>query len=167
MNQLETLISKLCAKNAGFCLVHFRDVTHGENAPGHFWVSISAGNDRHLLLSIVTTQMAKLERRYLQENIESALDCLVPLSNSDFDEIKKPCIINCNTTMFLTTQELVERVDTTYHSAASKRNFDFIHNDEDFDHELKVRILSAIRNSPVIMPEVKKCMDKLYGDNVY
>jgi len=164
---LETIVSGLCAKNAGFNLVHFRDATHSKNAPAHFWVSISVDNDRHLLLSIVTTQMARLEREYIRQNIESALDCLVPLSNSDLNAITTNCVIDCNATMLLTTLELVAKIDTTYYSAASKHNFDFIHNDKDFDVELKKRIISAIRNSPKVTLDVKECADKLYGDNVY
>jgi hypothetical protein len=167
MNQpLETAVSKLCAENAGFNLVHFRDATHGKNAPAHFWVSISAGNDRHMLLSIVTTQMAKLEKKYRNDK-EGALDCIVPLSNSDLTAIETNCVINCNAAMLLTTRELVAKIDTAYYSAASKHNFDFIHNDKDFDVELKNRIISAIRNSPKVTLDVKECADKLYRDNVY
>jgi hypothetical protein len=158
---IEKVVSILCAKPADFTLVHFRDTTHEKNAPAHFWVSISMGSDQHILLSIVTTQMSKLEQRYVAEEEEKALDSLVPLSGSDFKEIKKPCVINCNETMLLSTQKLLERIDTTFCSPISKNCFDFIHYDKDFDSELKNRIIHAIYNSPYILPEVKNCIDEL------
>jgi hypothetical protein len=158
---IDDIVSALCAKPADFNLIHFKDTTHEKKAPPHFWVSISMGDDQHILLSIVTTQMSKLEQKYTIEDEEKALDSLVPLSGSDLKQIKKPCVINCNETTLLSTQKLIERIDTTFCSPKSKNCFDFVHRDNDFNPELKDKIIQAIYNSPYILPEVKNCIDRL------
>jgi hypothetical protein len=158
---LETITSAISAKPANFNMIHFRDAAHDKKAAAHFWVTISVGDNQHMLLSIITSQMSKLEKRYIAEGEEKALDSLVPLSNSDFKELAKPCVINCNETTLLSTKQLIDRIDTAYCSAKSKNCVDFIHYDKDFNFELKIRIIQAINDSPNIRPEVKENIAKI------
>jgi hypothetical protein len=158
---IETFVSALFAKPFGFNLVHFKDITHDKDAPPHLWVLISISDNQHILLSIVTTQMSKLERKYMADDEEKALESLVPLSDSDLSKISKRCVINCNATVLLSVQQLLEKIDKTYCNPRSKNYFDFVHYDEDFDSELKSRIIDAICDSPYVLPEVKDCIDRL------
>ena len=164
MMSLENAVSELRAKPAEFNLIHFRDVTHGQGAPPHYWVAISIGNNQHILLSIVTSQMQKLAHRYLnydEKEQELALNSLVPLSNSDFRGIARQCVINCNDTVCLSALQLIKKIDTTFCSKISERSFDLIHSDKDFSYELKEKIIQAIHNSPVAKLEVKKYVDEI------
>jgi hypothetical protein len=158
---IEASVATLCAKKCNFNLIRFKDKTHDKSAPPHFWVSISVNNDQRILLSIVTTQMSKLEQRYMADDEEKALESLVPLSGSDMKAITKPCVINCNETVLLSLQQLLERIDPTYCNPKSKTPFEFTHYDEDFNSELKAKIIHAIYSSPYVIPEVIACIAEL------
>jgi hypothetical protein len=75
---LGVVVSTLYTKPGDFNLIHFKDAAHDMDAPAHFWVTISAGRNWHVLLSMVTTQMSKLEKIYRRDddNGEKALDSL-------------------------------------------------------------------------------------------
>lgn len=158
---LETIASALSGKAADFNMIHFRDISHDKGAPAHFWVTISTGDNQYMLLSIVTSQMSRLEKRYTAEGEEKALDSLVPLSISDFNGIAKPCVINCNETTLLSAKQLIDRIDKAYCSAKSKSCIEFIHCDRDFNSELKNRIVRAISDSPSVRPEVRENIIKI------
>lgn len=154
----EKILSALCNTPADFNLVHFRDSVHGGNAPAHYWVTVSAGDGKCMLLSMVTSQIQNLDRWYASvrpEEAEALLNSLVPLSKSDLGAINKDCVVNCNDTVLLSKQELIKRIDTAYVSR-SRSCFDIIHKDEDFAFDLKDRIIKAIIGSPDIRPEVKE-----------
>jgi len=160
---LETLVYRLSSEKAGFNLVHFRDVTHINTAKAHFWVSISLCDGEHILLSMVTTGMSRLERLYREDEDsgERALDSLVPLSNEDLSVISEGCVINCNETRCLSSQELIAIIDTEYHSPITGREFDRVHLDNEFSPELKEKIIQAIVNSPYVKPDVKEAVSNL------
>jgi len=159
----EKLLSALCETPADFNLVHFRDVAHRENAPAHYWVSISMGDGQYMLLSMVTSQMQNLDRWYTSirpDEAEALLNSLVPLSKSDLRSISKDSVINCNDTVCLSKQELIRKIDTTYVSR-TQNCFDVIHKDKDFSFDLKGRIIRAISESPDIRKEVKENIAKI------
>lgn len=159
----EKILSALCDTIAEFNLIHFRDAAHGESAPAHYWVSVSMGDGQCMLLSMVTSQIQNLDRRYASvrpDKAEALLNSLVPLSKSDLSAINKDSVVNCNDAVFLSKRELIKKIDAAYVSR-SQSCFDIIHRDMDFGFDLKNRIIQAISDSPDIKPEVKENIAKI------
>lgn len=155
---LNVITKTLCSETAGFNLIHFKDVQHLKEVGAHYWVTISLGDDKYMLISMVTSQMQKLERVYKFNNQEKAINCLVPVSRNEFPAIGKGCVVNCNETLLLTKEELILKIDTNYSSRITSNCLDCIHYDYEFEDDFKRKIIKAIENSPLVKGEVKKAL---------
>jgi hypothetical protein len=141
---------------AGFNICHFKDIRHASDAPAHFRVVISLKNGTSLVLCIITTQMVKLERMYSGTN-DKALDSLVPLDNSIFQCITRPCVINCNNAELLTHQELTLRIDP-------RTGIKTRETDNKFENELKEKILIAVHQSPIVKDYIKSALSDTFPE---
>jgi hypothetical protein len=151
---IEALTRSLCNGKAEFNLIHFKDLKLPPNAPAHFHVTISLGDDQYLLLCIITSQMQKLERIYRFRNQQGAIDSMVPLSSDDFPTLSIGCVVNCNDTELLTRDELARRIDPSI-------SLDFISFNQSFSDVLKNSIINAIDNSPIVKPNIQKILRQL------
>ncbi len=158
---LETLIKPLFNGTSGFNIIHFRSLDHSVDSGGHFWVTISTGDGISILISIITKQMQKLEKRYRGCFNERAMNSLVPVSNDDFSSISIGCVINCNETRLVNLAELCRMIDRNYSSSKTYNCFDIVHFDQDFERELKEKIIQAIRSSPIVKPSVTSALNSL------
>ena len=88
---------------------------------------------------------------------EKALDSLVPLSPSDFNAIKKACVVNCNNTELISTKDLVRRVS----GSKNPDIFSCRHFNSEFTLDLKTNIIKAIDDSPIVKPVIKQELAKV------
>lgn len=149
-------INKLASSKAEFSICRFKDNKHSVDAPPHYHIVISLDDGISLVLCIITSQMQKLGRRYINSDHPQCVDSLVPLDQTKFSCITKPCIIDCNQTEIFSIKELAKRIDN------SKIEFSFEALNNDFGNDLKVQILDAICNSNIVREIIKKRIKKTF-----
>lgn len=150
------VINTLCGNTPRFNLIHFKDKTFKKTDPAHFYVTISLGDEKYLLITIITSQMENLYRYYIKNDDEDALNCLLPVSNIDFSVLTKKCVINCNNTQLLSKSELLNIIDKEYEGVCNKECISCFHFDYDFPIDLKVKILDGIEASPIVKDNTKE-----------
>ncbi|NLD91668.1 MAG: hypothetical protein GX639_03260 [Fibrobacter sp.] len=149
-------ITKLYAgKTSGFSICYFKNKQHAVDAPPHFHIVISLGNGESMVLCMITSQMAKLERLY--SNMPGALDSLVPLDPSKLPFITRTCVINCNLPTPISYKEFANIIDQTVGITCKAT-------DVSIDNQLKSDILSAIYRSPIVSKRTKDLLRSIYPD---
>jgi hypothetical protein len=134
-----------------FYICYFRDLRHKKESPPHFHVLVPVSNATFLCLCIITTKFENLSEYYNREGEEKALECLVYIDSSDFAFLtaSRGCVINCNVAEIVDKDGLDRIIDKKY-------GFQIKANHDDFSAELKVKILNAIDESPIVKGYVKK-----------
>lgn len=150
------VIDTLCSDSPEFKIIHFKDKNFKKTDPAHFYVVISLGDEKYMLVSIITSQMENLSRYYLKIDEEEALNSLVLISDEDFSALNKRCVINCNNTQLMSKNELLDIIDQDYEGIHNSNPISCVHWDYDFTTELKIKILDAIENSPIVKESAKE-----------
>jgi hypothetical protein len=136
-----------------FCILFFKDTKHEPEAGPHFWVIFPVSPALRFSVSIVTSQIDKRKKYYQMNN--KALKCLVKISNDIFAFLNKESVIDCNRMELLSKEELIKRVDPTGPCE--------IKTTERFPSFLRREIFSAIDQSPLISPDIKKIIKGIQG----
>ena len=129
-----------------WCVLHFKDVTHDRAAPPHWFLTIPVNPGALFLLCIITSQVEKRAYYYQKINPRAA-QSLVRLEAHRFPFLSKENIIDCNVTELLSIEELEKKVNR-------ERGLNI--EAQQMPSELKKRIKSAIINSPLVSPIIKK-----------
>jgi len=128
-----------------FCIVRFQDKKLQYPEP-HWYVLIPTGS-LSFLVTMITSQGAKRKEYYKRTSKPKAIGSLVGISNNEFSYLKKDSVVECNQTEYLSIQEIVHRVEEEKGIKIEK---------EQIPGYLKKEIVSAINNSPIVIPFVKK-----------
>jgi hypothetical protein len=127
-------------------VLRFKDVTHDRAAPPHWFLTIPLNPGSLFLLCIITSQVEKRAYYYQKINPKAA-QSLVRLEARGFPFLLKESLIDCNATELLSIEELEKRVN-------HERGLNI--ETQEIPSELKQRIKSAIINSPLVSPIIKK-----------
>jgi len=122
----------------------FKNKDYDKNAPKHYHISIKVKNDNYVLLTLITSQVDKKKKFYELSN-HILLESLILISNNDIDVLSKESCIDCNQPIFLTTEELLAKIDG---------DIEFI--DVKIDTNLKRKIVQAIKKSLMVREEIKE-----------
>lgn len=145
------LITSTYAQQAsGFNIYYFKNINHAPDAPAHYHVVISLKNGLSVVLCIITSQMQRLEEYYSKTDPD-AIKSLVSLDPTIFSCISKPCVINCNEAELLTTTDMALLIDPVIGIQTKEY-------DKNFDTELKVKILQAIQDSPLLNEDIPSAL---------
>jgi hypothetical protein len=129
-----------------WCVLHFKDVTHDRAAPPHWFLTIPVNPGTLFLLCIITSQVEKRAYYYQKINPKAA-QSLVRLEARRFPFLLKESLIDCNAIELLSIEELEKKVNR-------ERGLNI--EAQQIPSELKKRIKSAIINSPLVSPAIKK-----------
>jgi hypothetical protein len=134
-----------------FCICWFKDLTYGPESLPHFYVCIPIKQKYSLLLCIITKQIQN-KRKYYSKNIK-ALSALVEVSYNDLYILDREynSVVDCNHAELFTIDELIERIDPE-HGIEIKMG------KKEIPHYLKIKIIKAIKLSPVVRPHYKKLL---------
>lgn len=100
----------------------------------------------------MTSQVEKRKSYYLSTGKDKAIGSLVRLNQNDFPFLTKETIIDCNQPILVKKSELIHRIDPKY---------GFTIKVPEISESLKKQIVSAIHNSPIVRPFIKKLIPEL------
>ena len=130
------------------CVCHFKDKRHRPEGPPHFYVIIPVNAATDLVLTMITSQIASTTAYY--SNNPDAYASLVAAGKSDLPFLPvDPSLINCNNVELVAKVELLKR-------CAPAHGFEM--KTPTVPDKLKDRIITAINNSPVVKPIIKKLL---------
>jgi len=130
-----------------FCVLYFKDIEHSKEAPAHFYLTFPIADDRDFVICIITSKVEKRERYYRRKNAK-ALKALVHVNNDIFEFLERfDSVIDCNRSELLTKSELVKRIDPRWGIKVRERAV---------PQFIKKEVMSAILQSPLIAPNLKK-----------
>ncbi len=129
-----------------WAILHFKDRTHAKEAPPHWYFTIPVDPGKQFVLCITTSRVTK-KLNYYQSINPKAARSLVRLEDQSFSFIREESLINCNNAEKLSLPELLRRIDP---KVGLRKESDQI------PKALRSKILSAIYNSPLISPAIKK-----------
>jgi hypothetical protein len=139
-----------------FCILFFKDTAHDPTAPPHFWAIFPVSPILRFSMSIITHQIEKRVKFYKRTNIK-ALKSLIKISNDTFAFLTMESVIDCNRMELLSKEELIKRIDPTGPCE--------IKTTEKISSFLKREIFSAIDQSPLISPAIKKIIKDIHKDH--
>lgn len=129
-----------------FCIVHFQDKKLPY--PDLHWYVLIPAISLHFIVVIITSQGQKRADYYRgTPQVEKAVNSLVKINNDEFSFLSKDSVIECNQAEYLDIQEIVHRTE---------EDKDFKIEQEKIPGYLKKEIVSAINNSPLVPPFIKK-----------
>lgn len=120
------------------CIVSFNDARLEYRK--HFYVFIPIGKTDNLLLSIITS---KVEKRMAHAKRQGAMEGLVPVSKKDIACLAMESVIDCNQTTDVSKDNL------RWLQVGSFRFHEYV------GKELKSKVFTAIRKSPVVIEHIK------------
>lgn len=128
-----------------FCIVRFQDKTL-QNPDVHWYVLIPAGSS-HFLIAMITSHGDKRAKYYRGTPQAKAISSLVKINNNDFGFLSRDSVVECNSTIYMDIQEIIHRIEEEKSFRIEK---------EQVPPYLKKEIVSAINNSPLVGPLIKK-----------
>lgn len=128
-----------------FAVVFFKDRTHEDAAPPHFYVIFPVSETLRFSVNIITSQVSKRSEYYERVN-RKALLSLVFLKAEDFSFLNRESVVDCNRMEIFTIEELVKRIDPRGEFDLKTRIVP--------DH-IKDQIFRAIEKSPLIPQAMK------------
>ena len=145
---LSTKIDTL--KASGFSLIRFKHVKHVSSHDPHYFIVVpNSQASTHIVISVITSRIEKLNSYYMRTNKPQAVDSLVWINNQDFSFLNTDgCVINCNDTDLYTYKEFEGKID-------NPEEFEIKARDEAFSPDLKQKIIAAIKNSPIVLPRIR------------
>lgn len=136
-----------------FCVLFFKDKTHLDNAPPHFYLTFPVNKDSALIICIFTSQINK-RRNYYNAVNKKAVNCLITVNNDIFRFLdREGSIIDCNRAELISKEELIPRIDVTKYNCEIKTR--------DVPEFLKKDVKTAIIRSPLIEKRLKKIIKEM------
>lgn len=131
-----------------FCVCYFKDIRHDSSAPPHYYITVPVSDDSFILFCIITSQVENKLWYYKKKN-EKALESLVRIDPNHLPFLTKISVIDCNMAELISRDEIVDIIDSKLDPPIKviTRNI---------PDELKDKIISAIKNSPIVKPIIKK-----------
>ena len=130
------------------CVCHFKDKKHRPEGPPHFYVIIPVNATSDLVLTMITSQVES--RTVYYSGNPRAYASLVAVRKSDLPFLSiDPSLIDCNNAELVPKSELPKKFDP-------KHGFEM--KMPTVPEELKQRIITAIHNSPVVKPIIKRLL---------
>ena len=113
----------------------------------HFFIVINASpcNSKTIILNVITSKVE--ERKQSRSNLPQ--ETLVELSPSEYCELTKNSIVDCNSYKKININELVTKMKSRQ-----------IEHKKDLPREIVDRIVAGIHASPMIEPEIKRLVYK-------
>lgn len=139
-----------------FCIFYFKDIKHAKDAPPHFYVVFPVKGGSGIIFIIITSQVERQTAYYKRANAK-AIRSLVSVDKNAFPFLKKEkSVIDCNQAELITKEELTKRIDS---------NFPCRRKPQSVPPNLKADINSAIIQSPLIAPAIKRLIkDRVVSD---
>lgn len=131
---------------AGFCVCYFKNTTHDPEAPPHYHITVPISDDSSLLLCIITSQIEN-KVWYYHKTKEAAESSLVLVDKGDLPFLKKASVIDCNQPQLIYKNMFGKLIDPDH-------KFDVV--SRSVPHEIKEKIVKAIKASPIVKPFIKK-----------
>jgi hypothetical protein len=128
-----------------FCIVQFQDKKL-QYPDLHWYIFIPTGSS-HFIIAMITSQGVKRAEYYRRTHKPKALESLVKVSNNEFSFLKEDSVIECNSVEYLDILEIIHRVE-------EEKGFKI--DIERVPAYLKKQVVSAINNSPIVKPLIKK-----------
>lgn len=125
---------------------YFENIEHDEdNRKPHYHIAIKTNNNEYIIVLMFTSQIEKREA-HRASNLD-AYSSLVYADETDFDFLVKKSVIDCNSPIYKTREELKAIIE----------NFRVIETDipDDFTNKL----IEAIKTSPIVRRNIKKALD--------
>ena len=132
-----------------FCVCYFRNSTHDSEAPPHYHITIPVSDDTCLLLCVITSQVEN-KAWYYQKTNKEALSSLVSLSKRNLSFLRKNSLIDCNHPVLVHKNKFSKLVDPDHKFKVVAR---------DIPEEVKEKIVTAIKDSPIVKPFIKQLIN--------
>jgi hypothetical protein len=132
---------------SGFSVCYFKNEEHDPDAPPHYHITVPISDDSSLLLTVITSQIENRQKYYERKNNKQALSALVTVTRKKLPFLKRKSVIECNQPQLVRKIDFNRIVDPDHRFKVIAR---------DIPEELKVKIVNAIKASPVVKPFVKK-----------
>lgn len=135
---------------SGFCVCYFKDAAHDPSAPSHYHISIPLKENDYLLFVLITSRLdGKID--YYSRTNQKALNSIILIDPYKYFPFicKDSTVIDCNQPIFGRKQEFFEN-DKIINW---KNNFEI--KSRDIPQDLKKRIVSALKDSPIVKPYIK------------
>ena len=135
---------------SGFCVCYYKDAAHDPRAPLHYHISIPLKENDYFLFVLITSQLDSKIDYYSRAN-KKALNSIISINpHKDFSFIyKDDTVIDCNQPIFNRKQEFFEN------NRIINWENDFEIKSRDIPQDLKKRIVSALKDSPIVKPYIK------------
>lgn len=124
---------------------YFVNKEYGLNSKPHYHIAIPTSNGNYLLMVMFTTQINETKELYTTVN-RKALHSLIEIKKGTYTFLSKDSLLDCNRTLFKTKEEL--------RAIISKIEY----KDADLTEDLIKEIKTAINESPLVKPIVKKSL---------
>lgn len=134
-----------------FCVCHFKHKRHSLSSPPHFYIIIPVNPTSDFIACIITSQIEKKKNFYNRAN-QKATKSLVSINKNTFSFLSKECLIDCNQAELIPKSNFLKIVDDKYGFTIKERNL---------SENLKLEIVEAIKNSPIVTPHIKKLIDSI------
>ena len=134
-----------------WAVIFFKDALFSKDAPPHFYVIIPIDQDVSYVVCIITSQIRK-KKAYYQRANPKALRSLVHVDQDMLPFLSGPSLVECNKAELLSVEELTKRVHANEGLEIKDRNI---------PTPLKRDIASAILQSPLVVPKLKKQLKQL------
>ena len=134
-----------------FCVCHFKHKKHSPSSLSHFYIVIPIKPSSDFIICIITSQLEKKRDFYNRTN-QKALKSLVSVNKSIFGFLSKESFIDCNRAELIPKSKFSKIIDDKYSFTIKERKI---------SESIKVEIVKAIKNSPLVIPYIKKLIDSI------
>jgi len=125
---------------------YFENTEHDEDRrKPHYHIAIKTNNNAYILVVMFTSKVKK--RQLHRSSNPDAYSSLVYADEKDFDFLREPSVIDCNSPIYKTRDEL----------SAIMENLQPI--ETYIPDEFRDKIITAIKTSPVVRPYIRKSLD--------
>ena len=128
----------------------FKNTSYEGDAPAHYHFAIKTNNSNYIMLTMLTSQVAKKKSYY--SDSQTDLNSLVEISDNEINQISNELhlssCIDCNSPIVKTSEELLAKIDI--------ESFKYI--EANINKELIDRIINAIKNSRHVKPYIKNLL---------
>lgn len=128
-----------------FCIARFQDKKL-QNPDVHWYIFIPVGSS-HFLVAMITRQWDNRKEYYKRTLKPKAVDSLVKINNDDFSFLRQDSFVECNQVEYLSAEEIIHRTE-------EEKGFEI--EKERVLAYLRKEVVSAINNSPIVKPFIKK-----------
>lgn len=136
-----------------FCVLFFKDKTHLDDAPPHFYLTFPINKNSSLIICIFTSKTRK-RRDYYNAVNKKAVDCLITVNNDIFEFLnKEDSVIDCNKAELLSKEELINRINI--------KGYDCDIKTRKVPGFIKKDVKTAIIRSPLTEKRLKKIIKEM------